>query len=153
MEEGNKSQYLLKFFDPKPYQMDIIHIDLDQTDLGLADVLRNLNSILPINSRERNSIIAGFKVIGVLCTSELLSPTGGVLMFIVGPETKTNLVSNKYIIMSIDEARIRTDKDIAELLDAITMYMITDYQEIIPKFTEFFTKFIFDDYEDEFYNF
>ena len=32
MEEGNKSQYLLKFFDPKPYQMDIINIDLDQTD-------------------------------------------------------------------------------------------------------------------------
>ena len=153
MNGGKSTQYLLNFFQPRPYQLDMIEIDMDQTDLGLADIMRNINEILPVNSRDRNSIASGFKVLGVLCKSELLSPMKGLLLLVVGEETKISLVSQKYIIMGIRENKLTSDESIAEMLDDITMHMITSYQSDISKFSDFFIKFIFDDYEEEYYTY
>lgn len=153
MITSNKIEFLRRQIEPLPKDLDILEINLDETDLGIADILRNINIITPTNSRERNEIASGFKVLGILCTSELLKPMSGLLLFIVGGNTVVKLASKKYIIMSINEERLSKDSEIAELLDEITMYMISSYRRYIAKFEDFYIKFIFDDYENEFYDF
>jgi len=153
VEDNAKTKFLINLFNPKPYQLDIIEIDLDSTDLGIADVLRNVNTTLPVNSRDRNSIASGFKVLGILCKSKLLAPMSGILIFLVGDNVLSKVSSKKYIAMTINEKRIRTDKELAQLIDEITMYMISVYKNNLANFQDFYAKFIFDDYEDDFYTY
>lgn len=153
MNEKSSTKFLINLFEPKPYNLDIIQINLDETDLGLADVLRNTNRVLPINSRDRNSISSGFKVVGILCTSKLLAPMSGLLLFLVGDGVVSSIATKKYITMVINEKRISSEKEISVLIDDITMYMISEYRDTLSHFEDFYKKFIFDDYNDEFYDY
>ena len=63
---ANRSEFIKSFLPDEVENIELTQINLDITDLGLGDILRNLNKIYPANTRTRNAIISGRTVVGVL---------------------------------------------------------------------------------------
>lgn len=145
----NKKEFIRSFLPSKIEDISFAQIDMDITDLSIADVLRNINRTYPMNSRMRNAIISGRVAVGVLCKTELLYPLSGVVLIISNGDEPINVVSKNYIVFSISEFRIRTDEEINIILEDITKYIIQEFKFSIPKFTEFYVKFVYDPYEEE----
>lgn len=145
----NKKEFIRKFLPEKIEDISFAQIDMDITDLAIADVLRNINTTYPKNSRIRNAIIGGRVAVGVLCKTELLDPLLGVLLIVTNGENPINIVSKNYIVISVSEERIINNDEIKIVLDDITRYIIKEFKFSIPKFKEFYVKFVYDPYEEE----
>ena len=144
-----KQEFVRTFLPESVRDISFAQIDLDITDLSLADVLRNVNRTFPENSRTRNAIQSGQFAVGVLCKTELLYPISGILLIITGDNTEIEIVSKNYVVIGVSEDRIKANNDIRHVLDSITKYLIVSFRNSIVKFNEFYSKFVYDAYEME----
>lgn len=144
-----KQEFVKTFLPESVRNISFAQIDLDITDLSLADVLRNVNRTFPENSRTRNAIISGQFAVGILCKTELLYPLSGILLIVTGDDIEIEIVSKNYVVIGVSEDRIKTNDDIRHVLDSITKYLIVSFRNSILKFNEFYSKFVYDPYELE----
>ena len=145
----SKHDFVRTFLPECVKDINFAQIDMDITDLALADILRNVNKTFPKNSKIRNLIKSGHHAVGILCRTELLYPLSGLLLIVTGNDTELEIVSRNYIVIGIQEDRITNDDDIKDILDGITRYIIKEFKETIPQFNEFYAKFVYDAYELE----
>lgn len=145
----NKQEFVKTFLPEKIENISFAQIDMDITDLSLADILRNVNKTFPQNTRSRNAIASGTMAVGILCKTELLYPLAGLLLIITGDENEIEIVSKNYVVISVQEDMITNDDDIKHILDGITKYIISSFRNCIEKFNEFYIKFVYDAYELE----
>lgn len=127
--------------------ISFVKIDLDITDLSIADILRNIDKTFPKNSRDRNMIASSRMVVAVLCKSTLLRPLDGLILIISDNAAKIQIESKNYIVMSVSEDTISDKNKIMDMLDRFTTYLIHNYGEKVESFKDFYMKYIFDDYE------
>ena len=145
----SKQESVKTFLPDSVDSINFAQIDMDISDLSLADILRNANKTFPKNSKIRNSIASGKHAIGILCKSELLYPLSGILLIITGDDTRIEIVSKNYVVISVQEDRITNDDDIKDIINSITKYLISSFKDSIMKFEEFYAKFVYDPYELE----
>ena len=150
MATQTKQEFIRTFLPDTVEGINFAQIDMDISDLSLADILRNTNRSFPRNSRIRNAIKSGRHAVGILCKTELLDPLSGMLLIITGNDMEINIISRNYIVLAIQEDRICDDEAIRQVVDSITKYMIENFKGCIERFHEFYAKFIYD--EDEMYD-
>lgn len=144
-----KQEFVRTFLPSNVTNINFAQIDLDISDLSLADILRNTNKTFPQNSRIRNAIASGSHAVGILCKTELLDPISGLLLIITGDDTKIEIVSKNYIVIAVPEDMITNDDDIKHILEGITKYIISSFKDSIVKFNDFYVKYVYDEYEME----
>lgn len=127
--------------------ISFVKIDLDITDLSIADILRNIDKTFPKNSRDRNMIASARMVVAVLCKSTLLRPLDGLILIISDNGARIQIESKNYIVVSVSEDTISDKNKIMDMLDRFTTYLIHNYGEKVESFKDFYMKYIFDDYE------
>ena len=127
--------------------ISFVKIDLDITDLSIADILRNIDKTFPKNSRDRNMIASARMVVAVLCKSTLLRPLDGLILIISDNGARIRIESKNYIVVSVSEDTISDKNKIMDMLDRFTTYLIHNYGEKVESFKDFYMKYIFDDYE------
>ena len=149
MSTTSKQEFVKTFLPETIENINFAQIDMDITDLSLADVLRNVNKSFPLNTRIRNAIKSGTHAIGVLCKTELLYPISGLLLIVTGDSIDIEIISKNYIVISVQEDDITDDDKINHILEGITKYIILEFKDTIAKFREFYAKFIYDAYEME----
>lgn len=145
----SKQDFVRTFCPDSVQDINFAQIDLDITDLSLADILRNVNKTFPENCRIRNAIASGQYAVGILCKTELLYPISGILLIISGGTAKFEIVSKNYIVIGVQEKLITNDDDIKQVIDGITKYIITSFRDSIEHFHDFYAKFVYDEYEME----
>lgn len=123
---------------------DFVKISLDETDLSIADILRNLNKTLPVGTRKRNAIAKGNYAVFVLCQSKLISPLDGLLLILTTNDISVEVISRNYVVMSIPEDKITNDLEIKLMIDNITTYMIRNFHNCLYDFNAFYCKYIYD---------
>lgn len=144
-----KADIIREFLPESVSDIVAVQIDLDTTGLGIADILRNLNSVYPDKSRERINIKEGRTVIGVLCKSDLLDPIKGIFLVISNSEITFNVESCRYILLDIDQDHIRDEYDIAAIIESISIYLFKEYGDDIPQLSKFYEKYVYDEFEQE----
>lgn len=138
-------------FLPDVEQIKFTQLDLDISDLGIADILRNTDSIYPKGGRERSLIESGKLGIIIKCKSELLEPMEGLIIVITNDQT-TNIVSKNYIVAIVSEDSISTIEGIIDTLKDFTKYIIKEFKDSLQDFGSFYIKYIYDidvDTQDE----
>ena len=146
----DKKEFIREYFpDLRIEDIHFTQIDLDITDLSIADVLRNINAIYPTNSIDRNKIATGQKVIAVLCKSKYLFPLSGIMIILSTDDIQLNIMSKNYIVLSISEAAITTNDKIAEVVDSISTYFVNNYAESLEFAKDFFVRCLYDQDADE----
>lgn len=145
----SKEQFLSTFMPEKVTQIQCAQINLDITDLSLADVLRNLNRAFPVNTRLRNAISSGTMIAAVLCKTETLDPLNGIFLILASEDIDFELISKNYIVLTVSESRINDDENIMILIDKITKYLVKNFKNSLADLTTFYTKFIYDPMEME----
>ena len=148
----SKVEFIEKFLPETVRNLDYTTINLDLSDLSLADILRNLNTIYPINSRNRNAIASGNMVICVLCKTETIEPMKGIFLVLTNEELELRLYSTDYIIFTISENCITDDDKISEIIMDATAYLANNFDGIIPNLADFYRKYVYDPYEDDDYD-
>lgn len=144
-----KQDFIKSFLPDKIEDVIYAQINLDVTDLSLADILRNLHAAYPKNSRNRNRIASGQLAVGILCQTETLDPLKGLLIILTDDDNVIEIVSKNYIVISIPEYRIAKDDEIAEVVEKITLYLWKSFKESIKDFNEFYVRYVYDAYEME----
>lgn len=146
-----KSDIIKSFLPPMVSDIITVQIDLDSTQLGISDVLRNLNRAYPPETRERKNIRDGRLVIGVLCKSELIDPYRGIFFIIGNQSIKVHGSSRNYIMFTVDEERMRTLDGISSMSEDIGIYLAKTISKEVKDFPLFYQKFVYDEYEMEKY--
>jgi hypothetical protein len=146
----SKEEFIRTFLPKEVEAINFAQIDLDITDLSIADVLRNINRTFPKNTRIRNSIESGQHAVGVLCKTELLYPIAGIFLIVTGNDVEIEIVAKNYIVIGIQEELITDDEGIQRIIDSITRYIVTSFHNSIAKFNDFYAKFVYDPTEMEF---
>ena len=149
MSTTSKQEFIRTFLPHTVKNINFAQIDLDISDLSLADILRNVNKTFPRNSKIRNSIASGSHAVGILCKTELLEPLSGLLLIVTGDDTRIEIVSKNYIVIAVQEDMITNDDSIKHIIDGITKYIIASFKDSIVKFNDFYVKYIYDQYEME----
>lgn len=147
----SKEEFIKSFLPDEVEKIELTHINMDITDLGLADILRNLNQMYPYNSRSRNNIISGKTVIGVLCKTETLSPLSG-LFVIIGADhlmDKFEIMATNYLVLCISEKTMRSEDKINNSIYGLTDYLIANYKDTIKNLPVFYRKFIYNPDEED----
>ena len=143
----DKNTVLRSVLPPEVKEMDHTQINLDSTDLSLPDILRNLNKLYPVNTRNRNRIQDGEMVLSVLCKTETLYPYAGLLIIIGKKDLDIDITSKDYIVFTIAENRIVNDLKISSLIDDITQVLISKYQKNLKNLPDFYRKYVYDETE------
>lgn len=146
---NSKHEFLQTFLPEEVEDISYAQIDLDISDLSLADVLRNVNKTFPKNSRNRNAIASGKLAVAILCKSEFLYPLSGLLIIIAGDDTNIQIVSKNYIVIAVSESHIESDGEIKMVIDHLTKYIVSEFKNSLEDFNGFYTRYIYD--EDEMY--
>ena len=142
----SKEEFIRSFLPDEVENIELTQINMDITDLGLADILRNLNKMYPYNTRSRNSIISGKTIIGVLCKTETLYPLSG-LFVIIGADhlmDKFEMMSTNYLVLCLSEKTMRSDDSINNAIYNFTEYLIQNYRDTIKNLASFYRQFIYD---------
>lgn len=145
----SKEAFIKTFLPDTIKDINFAQIDMDITDLALADILRNVNKTFPKNSHIRNAIASGNHAVGILCKTELIYPLSGLLLIVTGDDNIIELISKNYLVISVQEDDLTSDEKIKQILENITKYIIVEFKDSIEKFHEFYAKFIYDEYEME----
>lgn len=145
----SKQEFLRTFLPKEVKDIHYAQIDLDINDLSLADILRNVNTTFPKNSRSRNAIASNELAVGILCKSEYLYPLSGLLVIVTGDDTDIQIVSKNYIVIAVSESKIESDEEIKIVIDHISKYIIKEFKNSLEDFNSFYVKYIYD--EDEQY--
>ena len=149
----NKEDFLKTFLPDSVNSIDLTQVNPDTTDLSFSDILRNLNKLYPVNSRNRNAIESGEMALGVLCKSEALEPYSGVFLLVCQKDLDVNILSKNYIVLCISESRIKTEDELISLMDDITAFLIKNYYESMRNLPEFYKRFVYNEselYEDDY---
>ncbi len=139
-----KEEFIKSFLPDTVENIELTQISMDITDLGLGDILRNINKIYPYNSRTRNSIISGNTVVGVLCKTKLLYPLMGIFILVSSDKLSFDLISTNYLVVCISEKAIRDNDSINNAIYNLTTYLLENYKNILRDLPEFYRKFIYD---------
>ena len=142
----SKEDFIKSFLPDEVETVELTQINMDITDLGLGDILRNLNVMYPYHSRSRNSIISGKTIIGVLCKTETLYPLSG-LFVIIGADhlmDKFEMMSTNYLVLCLSEKTMRSDDSINNAIYNFTEYLIQNYRDTIKNLASFYRQFIYD---------
>lgn len=143
---NDKKSFLKAFFPESVEDIQLTTLDLDTTNLTIADIMRNINKTYPINSRDRFDIIDGRKIIAVICKSDLISPANGIIL-IFGHNVPVQTVSKNYVLITIDEADIRDESTINSINNDIIIYLAKLFRGGVRNFDEFFNRYLYNDYE------
>jgi len=146
---GSKEEFLKTFLPESVKEIIFTQINLDITDLSLSDILRNIDSTYPPNTRKRNAIASGTMAVGVLCKTETLDPMQGIFLLIGGGDLDLHLVSRRYIVIYVNEAKIRSDRKISDAIQKVTDSLVAIFKDDIDNLGDFYRKFIYDPYADE----
>ena len=147
----SKEEFIRSFLPDEVENIELTQINMDITDLGLADILRNLNKMYPYNTRSRNSIISGKTVVGVLCRTQTLSPLSGLFILICADHLidKFEMMATNYLVLCLSEKTMRSDDAINNAIYNLTDYLIANYRDTIKNRSDFYRKYIFDPSEME----
>lgn len=145
---NDKKTFIKTFLPESVNDLQLVHIDLDQTGLTICDILRNINKVFPINSRDRFEMMDGHKVIAAICRSDLIEPVHGIVL-IISHNIDIQTESKKYVLITVDEEDIRNEDDLNEVNDAIFMYLMKTIRDDVLNFNEFYLKHLYNDYENE----
>ena len=142
----SKEEFIRSFLPDEVENIELTQINMDITDLGLADILRNLNKMYPYNTRSRNSIISVKTVVGVLCRTQTLSPLSGLFILICADRLidKFEMMATNYLVLCLSEKTMRSDDAINNAIYNLTDYLIANYRDIIKNISDFYRKYIFD---------
>ena len=144
----NDKNSLLKTILPDTVKdIDYTQINLDICDLSISDILRNLNTMYPPNSRNRNKIADGELALGVLCKTKTLEPYSGLFILITKTGIETNFMSYQYIVLCISEDRIKNEESLIDLIDDITKYLISSYSSDMNNLPDFYRKYVYNESE------
>ena len=55
----SKEEFIRSFLPDEVENIDLTQFNMNSTDLGLADILWNLNKSYPYNTRRKNAIMSG----------------------------------------------------------------------------------------------
>ena len=147
----NKTDIIRKFLPDKVTDIITVQIDLDTTQLGIADVFRNLNKAYPQSTRERANIRDGRLVIGILCKSELILPYKGIIFLVTNDETDVKGTACKYILYAVSENNLKSNDTIFSMCQEIGLDLAKNVSLDTKKYPEFYQKYVYDDYEMERY--
>ena len=145
----DKKDFIKTFLSDKIEDMSFAQINLDISDMSISDILRNINSTYPINSRCRNQITSGQFAVAILCRSEYLYPYKGLLIIIANADKAIEIYSRDYIVMTVSDNDIKTDESIVNIINVLTSYLITNFKDDIDDFEKFYLKYVYDPEEDE----
>ena len=147
----SKEEFIRSFLPDEVENIELTQINMDITDLGLADILRNLNKIYPYNTRSRNAIISGKTVVGVLCRTETLSPLSGLFVLICADHLidKFEMMATNYLVLCLSEKTMRSDEEINTAISSLTNYLVVNYRDTIKNLAGFYRKFVYDPSECE----
>lgn len=146
----DKKTFIKSFFPDTVEDMSLVEINLDITDLSIADILRNINRNFPKNSKERNKIKDGEKIISIVCKSEYLEPLSGIILLITNDDTKIDILSKNYMVITISEDYIKNDEGIKYCLNGLTSYLCQAYKDTLLQFETFYVRYIYN--EDDLYD-
>lgn len=151
-----KEEFIKSFLPDEVESIELTQINMDITDLGLADILRNLNKMYPFNSRSRNLIISGRSVIGVLCKTSTLDPLSGLFILIASDDLSFEIIATNYLVVCLSEKVIRDEDSILNAIYNLTSYLVNNYKNVIQNLADFYRKYVYDpsdmdddDYEDD----
>ena len=146
-----REEFLKSFLPTSVRDFHYTQINLDITDLSLSDILRNLNKLYPVNSRNRLALEGGELALGVLCKTDTIDPYNGVFLIICGKDVEIKIVSCQYIVLVISEERIKSELSLQELMEDVTRYLIENYSKEMRNLPDFYRKFVYNEselYED-----
>lgn len=146
---GSKKEFIRTFLPENIEDISFSQINLDITDLSIADILRNINSTFPIHSRNRSRIEGGSYAVAVLCKSETIDPISGILLIITNGTNEIEVYSKNYIVITIDEEKIKSEESIQKVTENITRFLISDFKNIFDDFNSFYVKYVYNEYEYE----
>lgn len=148
----SKEDFIRSFLPDEVEEIELTSINMDITDLGLADILRNLNSLYPYNTRNRNSIMSGKKVVGVLCKTETLAPLSGLFILICADSLidKFEIMATNYLVLCLSEKTMRSDEKINTAIINLTDYLIANYRDIIRNLPDFYRKYVYSSDEEDY---
>ena len=150
----NQIEFLKQFFPETVSYIQYTQINLDNTDLSIADILRNLNTLYPLNSKIRMQIEDGITVIGILCKSDTIEPYNGIFLFVGKEGMKIKIASSRYIVLFISEDKILDEDGIIESTNKITDYLIKNYSGKLDNLSDLYKKYIYNEselYDDDNY--
>jgi hypothetical protein len=140
----DKESFVKGFFPDTVKDLKLVHIDLDSSYLTVPDIMRNVNRSFPANSKDRNKIISGEKVIVIWCTSQYLAMIKGLLLIFCGDEMNIEgIKSENYILVSVGISKLTDDELIDESVNRIAVYMTKELGNDI-KMDEFYVKCLYD---------
>ena len=116
--------------------------------VGILDILRNINTTYPANTRCRNQISSGQLAVAVLCKSEFMYPMKGLLIIVVNSDKPIELISKDYIVMTVSDDDITNDETIVNIIKGLTDYLIENFQNVFENFKEFYLRYVYDPQED-----
>lgn len=145
----NKKDIIRRFLSDKVSDISAIQFDLDIRQMTIPDIFRDINDVYPVGSRERDNIRDGRFVIGILCISEFLAPYKGIIFLLSNDKIEPKGESSKYILLAIDEEMIQSDEHVYILGQRISEYLAKNFSNEIPKFKDFYVRYLYDDYEKE----
>jgi len=144
-----KEEFIKKFLPDSIETLELTQINMDATDLGLADILRNLNALYPYNSRNRNAIESGTMAVGVLCKTKTLDPLQGLFVLVASDDLDFELISTNYLVICMSEKAIRSAEKIEDAIYKLTNYLVKNYKDSMPNLADFYRKYIYDVEGDE----
>lgn len=144
----NQTDFIKTFLDDKIEEISFAQIDLDASDMSISDILRNIDATYPKNTRCRNLITSGRLAVAVLCKSDYIYPMRGLIIIVANTEKPIEVVSKDYIVMTVTDDDIKTDRNIVDIIRALTTFLTDNYQDVFENFEEFFVKYIYDPEED-----
>lgn len=137
------------FISDKVSDISAVQFDLDIRQMTIPDIFRDINDVYPVGSRERDNIRDGRFVIGILCVSEYLAPYKGIIFLLSNDKIEPKGESSKYILLAIDEEMIQSDEHVYVLSQRISEYLLKNFADDMPKFKDFYVRYLYDDYERE----
>ena len=144
----NKQEFIKTYLNDKIEEISFAQIDLDISDLSVSDILRNINTTYPANTRCRNQISSGQLAVAVLCKSEFMYPMKGLLIIVVNSDKPIELISKDYIVMTVSDDDITSDESIVNIIKGLTDYLIENFQNVFENFQEFYLRYVYDPQED-----
>ena len=145
----NKMDIIRSFISDKVSDISAVQFDLDIRQMTIPDIFRDINDVYPVGSRERDNIRDGRFVIGILCVSGYLSPYKGIIFLLSNDKIEPKGESSKYILLAIDEEMIQSDEHVYILSQRISEYLLKNFADDMPKFKDFYVRYLYDDYERE----
>lgn len=144
----NQQDFIRTFLDDRIEEISFAQIDLDASDMSISDILRNINATYPKNTRCRNLITSGRLAVAVLCKSDFIYPMRGLIVIVANTEKPIEVVSKDYIVMTVTDEDIESDKEIVDIIKSLTNFLVENYQDVFENFEEFYVRYVYNPEED-----